>query len=254
MPAEPPLLLVLVPVALLKVGSADAGPHPHDGGRGMTLLTPWAEDLDAGAPLPEYPRPQLVRGDWTNLNGRWDYAITALRQDLRTERDPLAVADPAAPPVDWDGRIVVPFSRRPRCRASAARCAPTRRSGIVARSVCPGRCATASARSCASAPSTSRVAWPSTEWRSAGTPAATCRSRSTSRPRSPDPRSTSSLSPCGTSRMPRGWRAASSPAAPAVSGTCRSPASGRRCGSRWGPGSPWTASFSRPTSTREPSS
>ncbi len=76
----------------------------------MTLLTPWAEDLDAGAPLPEYPRPQLVRGDWTNLNGRWDYAITALRQDLRTETDPLAVADPAAPPVDWDGRIVVPFS------------------------------------------------------------------------------------------------------------------------------------------------
>ncbi|GAA5202636.1 glycoside hydrolase family 2 protein [Microbacterium jejuense] len=79
----------------------------------MTLLTPWAEGLESDAPLPEYPRPQLVRGDWTNLNGRWDYAITPLRQAQGPEADgadPLAVDDPAAPPTTWDGRIVVPFS------------------------------------------------------------------------------------------------------------------------------------------------
>jgi len=85
----------------------------------MTLLTPWAEALDPDAPLPEYPRPQLVRGDWLNLNGRWDYAITPLRraqgpgeaaQGRGGADDPLAVDDPVTPPATWDGRIVVPFS------------------------------------------------------------------------------------------------------------------------------------------------
>lgn len=73
----------------------------------MTLLTSWAATLDADAPLPEYPRPQLVRGDWTNLNGRWSYAITPLSARAA---DPLAVDDPTAQPEGWDGRIVVPFS------------------------------------------------------------------------------------------------------------------------------------------------
>ncbi|MBD3940435.1 glycoside hydrolase family 2 [Microbacterium sp. NEAU-LLC] len=79
----------------------------------MTLLTPWAETLDPDAPLPEYPRPQLVRGAWTNLNGRWDHAITPLRQAQgpgAEGADPVAVDDPTAPPGTWDGRIVVPFS------------------------------------------------------------------------------------------------------------------------------------------------
>lgn len=42
-----------------------------------TLTTPWTqESLNATAILPEYPRPQLVRNQWTNLNGLWSYAIT----------------------------------------------------------------------------------------------------------------------------------------------------------------------------------
>ncbi|ROO85629.1 glycosyl hydrolase family 2 [Actinocorallia herbida] len=45
--------------------------------------------------LDEYPRPQLARDGHLNLNGRWDYAITA--------------AD-AAEPVEYDGEIVVPYS------------------------------------------------------------------------------------------------------------------------------------------------
>ncbi|MER2133502.1 MAG: sugar-binding domain-containing protein [Arthrobacter sp.] len=62
----------------------------------MALLTPWGEALDPDNVLPEYPRPQLVRGNWLNLNGSWDYAITPSRQ---TEA-----------PQSWDGRILVPFS------------------------------------------------------------------------------------------------------------------------------------------------
>ncbi|MCW2786525.1 MAG: Beta-galactosidase [Marmoricola sp.] len=61
----------------------------------MPLLTRWGRDLDPDHPLPEYPRPQLARGEdtWVNLNGRWSYAFG-------TEERPAS----------WDGEIVVPFS------------------------------------------------------------------------------------------------------------------------------------------------
>jgi hypothetical protein len=59
------------------------------------LLTRWGRDLDPGQVLPEYPRPQLVRDSYLNLNGWWDYAITH-------------AAAPA--PEAYDGRILVPFS------------------------------------------------------------------------------------------------------------------------------------------------
>ncbi|MBF0688341.1 MAG: DUF2804 family protein [Cellulomonas sp.] len=59
------------------------------------MITPWGEALDDDAPLPEHPRPQLVRDSYVNLNGRWDHAFTS--------------AD-APTPDRWDGPIVVPFS------------------------------------------------------------------------------------------------------------------------------------------------
>ena len=37
-----------------------------------------AEQLDPNNVLAEYPRPQLERGEWLNLNGLWDYAVTDL--------------------------------------------------------------------------------------------------------------------------------------------------------------------------------
>ena len=40
------------------------------------LMTRWAAEVSPTNALPEYPRPQLVRADWLNLNGLWDYAIT----------------------------------------------------------------------------------------------------------------------------------------------------------------------------------
>ncbi len=59
------------------------------------MLSRFAADLDEQVPLPEYPRPQLVRGKWQNLNGTWDYAITG--------RD-------AGLPETFDGEILVPFA------------------------------------------------------------------------------------------------------------------------------------------------
>jgi len=58
------------------------------------MLTPWGEALDREHPLPEYPRPQLRRNSYLNLNGIWEYAIT------KTAEKPAAV----------QGEIVVPFS------------------------------------------------------------------------------------------------------------------------------------------------
>lgn len=36
-------------------------------------MTKWAAQVNPASPLPEYPRPQLVRQDWLNLNGVWEY-------------------------------------------------------------------------------------------------------------------------------------------------------------------------------------
>jgi len=59
------------------------------------LMTPWSDQVAPTNALPEYPRPQLVRKDWLNLNGLWDYAIQGKAAD-RT-------------PATWDGKILVPY-------------------------------------------------------------------------------------------------------------------------------------------------
>jgi hypothetical protein len=58
------------------------------------LMTRWAKDVRPDNVLPEYPRPQLVRQDWLNLNGLWQYAIRP--KDL-------------GKPDQWDGQLLVPF-------------------------------------------------------------------------------------------------------------------------------------------------
>ena len=40
------------------------------------LLTRWAKDVSPQSAHPEYPRPQMVRKEWLNLNGLWDFGIT----------------------------------------------------------------------------------------------------------------------------------------------------------------------------------
>lgn len=58
------------------------------------LLTRWSEDVNPSNPWPEYPRPQMQRDNWQNLNGLWEYAI--LPKDLEQ-------------PVAFTGQILVPF-------------------------------------------------------------------------------------------------------------------------------------------------
>jgi len=58
------------------------------------LKTRWAKDVSPLNALPEYPRPQMVRNDWLNLNGLWDLAIV--------NRD-------VAKPDSFPDQILVPF-------------------------------------------------------------------------------------------------------------------------------------------------
>jgi beta-galactosidase/beta-glucuronidase len=60
------------------------------------LKTRWASDVRPDRVLPEYPRPQLVRERWLNLNGLWQFAI-GKKDD--------------APPIgrDLNEQILVPF-------------------------------------------------------------------------------------------------------------------------------------------------
>jgi predicted amidohydrolase YtcJ len=51
-----------------------AGPSEWQPAKGP-LMTKWAKDVTADKVLPEYPRPQLVRKDWLNLNGVWQLAV-----------------------------------------------------------------------------------------------------------------------------------------------------------------------------------
>lgn len=59
-----------------------------------SLCTRWAEAIDPERVWPQYPRPQLVRSRWLNLNGLWDYAIRPLGEES---------------PDGYDGKILVPF-------------------------------------------------------------------------------------------------------------------------------------------------
>ena len=48
------------------------------------LMTPWAFLIDTNAPLPEYPRPQMVRSNWLNLNGIWQFEPTVTNSAVPT--------------------------------------------------------------------------------------------------------------------------------------------------------------------------
>ncbi len=48
------------------------------------LMTEWVDDLDVKHPLPEYPRPQMVRNEWVNLNGLWEFQQGQAGDELPT--------------------------------------------------------------------------------------------------------------------------------------------------------------------------
>jgi hypothetical protein len=82
------IIMLLVPVGV------EAGAQKPARAR---FATRWAAEVGPGNALPDYPRPMMVRKEWLNLNGLWEYAIT-----------PAGVAD-SSKPDRYSGTILVPF-------------------------------------------------------------------------------------------------------------------------------------------------
>jgi beta-galactosidase/beta-glucuronidase len=82
------ILTILVAVA---AGSATMQADPA----GQPMMTKWGSTVTPDHVLPEYPRPQMVRTDWLNLNGPWNYAITR--------------KEAVSPVTAYAGKILVPF-------------------------------------------------------------------------------------------------------------------------------------------------
>jgi len=59
------------------------------------LLSKWGKQLDEKSPLQDYPRMQLQRDSYFNLNGVWEYQITGLKEEPK--------------PGKWK-KIIVPFA------------------------------------------------------------------------------------------------------------------------------------------------
>src|SRR5690606_29136757 len=64
--------------------------------QGDKIQSAWAAEVHPENPLPEYPRPQLVRENWQNLNGLCNYAIRPGKLDAR--------------PAHYEGKLLVPFA------------------------------------------------------------------------------------------------------------------------------------------------
>jgi beta-galactosidase/beta-glucuronidase len=62
---------------------------------GNKITTQWSANVNPLNPLPEYPRPQMVRDNWKSLNGLWDYSITTSAEQM---------------PNSFQGKILVPFA------------------------------------------------------------------------------------------------------------------------------------------------
>lgn len=79
---------------LFAAGSILSAPAQAWQPAGDKIKTAWADKVDPACPLPEYPRPTLMRPAWQNLNGHWNYAIRP--------------ADAPQPEL-FDGKILVPY-------------------------------------------------------------------------------------------------------------------------------------------------
>ena len=91
MKPRPFLAAALAAVALI---SCNTGGNESWTPAGDHIMTVWGENLDPSNVLQEYPRPQMIRERWMNLNGLWEYAVTA--DDAQPEK--------------MEGNILVPFA------------------------------------------------------------------------------------------------------------------------------------------------
>ena len=95
MSSSPRLLFIFLSLTLLTAGLVIAQSPAQNLPRAAPIMSRWEKQLTPENAWREYPRPQLVRKQWQNLNGMWDYAITAKT---------------APAPTNFSGKILVPFA------------------------------------------------------------------------------------------------------------------------------------------------
>ncbi|WP_373682215.1 MULTISPECIES: AbfB domain-containing protein [Streptomyces] len=71
------MVLALATVSALVSGTTPSRAAADWTPRPAPMTTPWTNQVPVDNPLPDYPRPQLTRPDWLNLNGIWDFAVTS---------------------------------------------------------------------------------------------------------------------------------------------------------------------------------
>jgi hypothetical protein len=88
--------VVSTALAVISVSPANASPQPAWHRLTPPLSTPWTSQVSPDNALPEYPRPQLTREEWQNLNGVWQFGSATAGQ---------------APPIgaNLPERILVPY-------------------------------------------------------------------------------------------------------------------------------------------------
>lgn len=82
---------VVAPAMAQIQGDLEQGPVVYE----TDLMTSWGRAVTPQNAWRSYPRPQMVRAQWQNLNGEWDYAIEK---------------DTAGRPASMQGKILVPFA------------------------------------------------------------------------------------------------------------------------------------------------
>lgn len=80
------LVLIIMPCAII------AQEYKPISGK---IMSEWAENVTPENAWTEYPRPQMTRAEWMNLNGLWEYAISSNR---------------AQKPEKWLNSILVPYA------------------------------------------------------------------------------------------------------------------------------------------------
>lgn len=88
------LLSAALSFTLLGSGTVIAQTPVSNQPRTAPIMSRWEKQLTPENVWREYPRPQMVRQQWQNLNGMWEYAITPKT---------------APQPTRYDGQILVPF-------------------------------------------------------------------------------------------------------------------------------------------------